>query len=846
MRLENLTLKNFVPFCALLFLPLLCSAQNYFSESFDDITFPPAGWNSAIVSGSFDWAQNTSGSSPSCSPHSGTGMAEYQSFNASSGSEAVLITKSLDFSIYATGTNIVSFWMYRDDGYASNSDQVSVYINTTSSTSGGTLLGTINRSTSLSPTESSNGWYQYSFTIPASYSGTSNYIIFDAVSAFGNNMFLDDVSVDHFSPCSGHPNAGYITGPSHICQNKLFTLTDTSLTYLVGISYVWQSRPAGLGGAWTDISGATDNSYTTTLGTAGSTEFRVWAQCTACGTGASCTDTSNVLSIVADSFFHCYCALSTTGTPLGGGTPPTIDSVSIERTTLKNPTHYSLTAPDYYIRYKDTLNATATIRQGGHYKLFESYKGGLSYGMAWIDFDRDGIFEPSEFVNINSILANSGEASFNVPTNAALGKTGMRVRNSVINSPYDGDACTDYSSSAGAGETQDYVITIAPALGHDLGVSDITTPINNASLCANAVDSIYVNVYNFGANSESNFYVYATYTDPLGASKTIYTKYIGSLDPASTLSVFVGVINPPDAGNYSIKSYTVLSGDTVTVNDTSSINMTLKPSPDLPLTTSDTVCAGASSATVVVNKVPNVQNLWYASASDDISFSSDSAITVPYPSSDTILFVSAKGANGCETSKVPAHIVIGPHPVVDLGPDLTMCENPTFVLDAGVGDASYLWNTGDTTKTIHVTTSGTYSVNVFRYCSATDTVNVTINPLPSGKGIDYTRAGTSYLFSVAGGKDYSSLMWFFGDGDTSSQATPLHTYKTGDIRTVEVVLYNNCGTDTITWTIPTGIASLNQPDNTIKLYPNPANNLIFISTDNTAIELKDILILNSV
>jgi len=652
-----------------------------------------------------------------------------------------------------------------------------------------------------------------------------------------------EINIVALASCSGKPTAGHLTGPTFICTNKKFTMVDTALLKYGGMTMQWQESVPG-SGVWTDISGATQQSYTTSL--TSSMDFRMWAICNSCGTGASCTDTSYVLSVVTDSFFHCYCALSTTGTPLGGGTPPTIDSVSILRTTLKSPTHYSLPAPDYYGRFNDTLNTTATLKQGGLYKIYVGYKGGLSYGMAWIDYNRNGIFESSEFIEINSILSNSGIATFNVPVDAALGKTGLRIRNSVVYSPYSGDACTDYTSSSGAGETQDYIVTIAPAPGHDLGVSDITSPADNATFCANAIDTVYANVYNFGENSESNFYVYATYTNPLGVSHTIYTKYIGTVDPASGVTILVGTINPPDAGKYTIKAYTVISGDTITNNDTAYSSMTLKPSPALPVVSSDTVCLGASSATVYVTQVPGVANLWYASINDEFPFTTDTAASVTYPTADTILFVTAKGANGCETNKVPAHIVIGNPPVVNIGPDVTMCESPTFMLDAGVADAKYLWSTGDTTKAIHVRTSGTYSVSVFKYCTASDTAVMTINPLPSATGIDYTRAGTSYLFNVAGGKNINSYMWFFGDGDTSSLAAPLHTYKTGDIRTVKVVLYNNCGTDTVTWTIPTGIGSLSQQNGVIKIYPNPANSVVTITTDNNAVELKEIQVINTV
>ncbi|MCD8480031.1 MAG: hypothetical protein LRZ88_07265 [Candidatus Cloacimonetes bacterium] len=49
----------------------------------------------------------------------------------------------------------------------------------------------MNRSSNLSPQVSGNGWYRYSYDIPLTAGGTQ-YIIFKAVSAYGNNMFLDD------------------------------------------------------------------------------------------------------------------------------------------------------------------------------------------------------------------------------------------------------------------------------------------------------------------------------------------------------------------------------------------------------------------------------------------------------------------------------------------------------------------------------------------------------------------------------------------------------------------------------------------------------------------------------
>ena len=51
-------------------------------------------------------------------------------------------------------------------------------------------------------------------------------------------------------------------------------------------------------------------------------------------------------------------------------------------------------------------------------------------------------------------------------------------------------------------------------------------------------------------------------------------------------------------------------------------------------------------------------------------------------------------------------------PTVDLGPDQTLCQGDSVLLDAGPDQASYKWNTGATTQTIYATTSGNYAAEV--------------------------------------------------------------------------------------------------------------------------------------
>ena len=65
---------------------------------------------------------------------------------------------------------------------------------------------------------------------------------------------------------------------------------------------------------------------------------------------------------------------------------------------------------------------------------------------------------------------------------------------------------------------------------------------------------------------------------------------------------------------------------------------------------------------------------------------------------------------------------------VELGPDTSFCEGNTIVLDAGKGYRLYDWSTGDTTQTIVVDITGTFSVTVTDQfgCTAEDSIRIVI------------------------------------------------------------------------------------------------------------------------
>ncbi|MCX7879279.1 MAG: immunoglobulin domain-containing protein [Ignavibacteria bacterium] len=179
---------------ALLLLILFLATSNYTllsqitrCESFDGTTFPPSGWSRSIGSGSYNWERLTSGRYPSTSPYSGAGMAGYYSYSASSGSWAILVTPAIDWSQRGSATPTVSFYMYRDPGYSSSPDSVIVWVNTQPNLTNATRLGAVHRYAA------SASWNYYSYNIPSGFNGSTNYIIFQAYSGFGNDMYIDEV-----------------------------------------------------------------------------------------------------------------------------------------------------------------------------------------------------------------------------------------------------------------------------------------------------------------------------------------------------------------------------------------------------------------------------------------------------------------------------------------------------------------------------------------------------------------------------------------------------------------------------------------------------------------------------
>jgi len=177
-------------------------------EGFEN-DFVPFGWQNNITNGNYAFDRITEGSTPSAMPQEGQYMARFYTYTNPSGGSAELVSPKLDLSEH---DNIVRFWMYRNSNPNINrDDRINVYYNTIASSEGGQLLGTIHRCTYKEPVIADvDDWYEYSFTFdcPDDY----GFIIFEGVSDYGWNLYLDDIFISNSSVDNDPPVLVSVTG----------------------------------------------------------------------------------------------------------------------------------------------------------------------------------------------------------------------------------------------------------------------------------------------------------------------------------------------------------------------------------------------------------------------------------------------------------------------------------------------------------------------------------------------------------------------------------------------------------------------------------------------------------
>ena len=646
------------------------------SEGFDDFAImPPVGWTNIKVAGTGLpglFTRVTTGGGPIQEPHTDPAEVKFNSFYFAAGTACDLSTSVLNFTV--TGSYTVSFWMYRDPGFGS--DKLEVYVNTTNASAGGTLLGTINRKMTATPSETSEGWYNYTFTIPSTYNTASNYIIFKAISGFGFIIYMDDISVQRnvvtspgcltsFSP----PEAA--TG---ICRNM--EITWDIVPYATGYKITMGSNAPNYNNIASNVDLGTALSYAALLSP--NTLYK-WKVRPYNATGI----TSCILNSFTTGANVCYAeALYIESSCLtfdfidDFSTSGAVSNISNLNTSCSaNPGNYT---------YFSGLTAVANLSSTFNISLQSGVDYEQGYGI-WVDWNIDGDFNDAGEFAFQSTTPTTAivNGTITVPGTATIGVTRMRVRSLYNALPLAGESTALYNE----GEAEDYNLSVTNC-----------TPVT----------------YYQDADGDGYGNIAITTTSCLGvppgysANSTDCNDLLASINPGATelcngIDENCNVTIDEGAATATITpagATTVCKGTNLILNANTGAGYTYQ------WKRNGATLAGGTGATYNVTKSGNY------------------TVTVTVP-------------GGCNATSAITSCTVNSNPNATIstpdGTDLCGLPNVDLVANAGAG-FTYLWIKdgatipGETNQTLVVTVPGAYRVKVFNAagCSKTSAIK-TIN-----------------------------------------------------------------------------------------------------------------------
>lgn len=321
-----------------------------------------------------------------------------------------------------------------------------------------------------------------------------------------------NITITAGTPCTNPPTAGAaFASDDSVCAGTSFNLLITGNSTGTGQTYQWQSSPNN--STWTNITGATGITYTTSQTAA--TYYRCMVTC-----GASVSSSSYLVNILPSSQCYCTAVHSVLCSPTDN-----IDTVLIVGTTLNNPaTGCTSGTAQSYTLYPATGNTTATLTQGTAYTLSVTSTAN-SILSVWIDYNQNGTYESTEWQQVTtSSTANVASTTvITIPLSSLTGQTRMRIRSRASGNP---NAATDACTTFGSGETEDYFITISsasactnpPTAGTAVssGTLVCTTDSFTLSLSGNSTGSGQTYQWQISTNN-------STWTNITGATNTTYT-----------------------------------------------------------------------------------------------------------------------------------------------------------------------------------------------------------------------------------------------------------------------------------------------------------------------------------
>ena len=360
--------------------------------------------------------------------------------------------------------------------------------------------------------------------------------------------------------------------------------------------------------------------------------------------------------------------------------------------------------------YADYTAMSAVVESGNSYAIKvtngNGYKGDQC--KVWVDWNNDGQYNESavELTANDTYSEFSGEIT--VPKGSTQSLTGMRVR---IAGPGELAAYGDTEY----GETEDYALLIIDWLSMDPEEGMVT--VGDSALVNLTFDAtdLELGQYDYNLRLITNDIENGIFVIPIVMHVTdlqvTASSEVSEICQGEALQL--AAAGAGGTGTYTYEWRSIPAGFTsaeqnpmatatenttfiVTINDgelamTDSVDITVFSKPEVDLGADQVLCDEIEFELDAGN--PGATYLWSTGETTQ-------SITASGEGMNTF-WVEVINENNCSASDTMT-IDFATSPVVELGADTIICHNTSITLDAGNPGASYMWSTGETTKTIMI------------------------------------------------------------------------------------------------------------------------------------------------
>ena len=272
---------------------------------------------------------------------------------------------------------------------------------------------------------------------------------------------------------------------------------------------------------------------------------------------------------------------------------------------------------------------------------------------------------------------------------------------------------------------------------------------------------------------------------------------------------------------------------TCSATSASSVNLTVNPMPSATVSAGGPaiVCAGDS----VMLTAGTGTGYSYQWKNGTTNVGSGSNVYAARTTGAYKVVVTA-GGTGCADSTQAVWVVVHNPPVISLGPgDTAFCEGGIVTLEVSTADTglTYRWKNGADTIPLaaayflEVNGTGVYKViasrtQIARCEDSTNTVTVTVYPLPTP---DVTWDGLT-LHTMPG---YAGYQWNAGSQGIAGATDSAFQPAADGGYSVTVTDSNGCTQTSAVYHVTVDVHDVAALDAQIKVYPNPARDLLYIS-----------------